>query len=159
MRGTAEVDLVTSAAAEEQVDVLVADHPAPSVKEKLYGYEMVQIEGGTQALRRTINARVETAPGSVATISVPRPFGALILKAAAYITDARDRARHLFDAAALLACIDDPIAERAEYAGSDRRRIAVLVKELTEGHRAWRSLPDEHRVQGQLALHLLSAGS
>lgn len=37
------------------------------------------------------------------TVSVPSPFGAAILKAAAYQTDSRDRERHLQDAALLLA--------------------------------------------------------
>ena len=51
---------------------------------------MVHIEGGTQALRRTINARLEIEPGIITTLSVPGAFGALILKAAAYKTDSRD---------------------------------------------------------------------
>ncbi|MFZ5871139.1 MAG: hypothetical protein ACOYXW_11510 [Actinomycetota bacterium] len=90
VRGTTCVDLVAGAA-EEQVDVLIADHPAPRVIEKLRGHEMIRIEGGTQALRRTVNARLEIASSTTATISVPRPFGALILKAAAYTSDSRDR--------------------------------------------------------------------
>lgn len=53
VRGTSTVDLVTGAAEEDQVDVLIADHPGPRVIEKLLGYEMVQIEGGTQAMKRT----------------------------------------------------------------------------------------------------------
>ena len=60
---------------------------------------MVAIEGGTQALKRTINARLEIVPGRTTTVSVPFPFGAVILKAAAYHTDSRDRERHLLDAA------------------------------------------------------------
>jgi hypothetical protein len=73
--------------------------------------------------------------GIVTTISVPRPFGALILKAAAYATDSRDRDRHLFDAAALLACVEDPFAERDDFAGSDRRRVG------DDGQGAARSSP------------------
>jgi len=155
MRGTSSVDLVAGAV-EDQVDVLIADHPAPRVIEKLRGREMVRIEGGTQALRRTINARLEIVPGTIVTISVPRPFGALILKAAAYTTDSRDRERHIFDAAALLACIDDPFAERAEFTGSDRRRIATLVAHLDGAHPAWRALPVDHRTQAQLTLDILA---
>lgn len=75
--------------------MLIADHPAPRVIEKLRGHEMIRIEGGTQALRRTVNARLEILPDTVTMISVPRPFGALILEAAAYTTDSRDRERHL----------------------------------------------------------------
>ncbi|MGL4177749.1 MAG: nucleotidyl transferase AbiEii/AbiGii toxin family protein [Dermatophilaceae bacterium] len=152
VRGTSAVDLV--AGDEDQVDVLIADHPAPRVIEKLR--EMVRIEGGTQALRRTVNARLAIRSGTVATISVPRPFGALILKAAAYTTDSRDRERHLFDAAALLASIDDPFAERDELTGSDRRRIATLVARLDATHPAWRALPEDHRIQARLTLDLLA---
>lgn len=89
---------------------------------------------------------------------MPRPLGALILKAAAYTTDSRDRERHLFDAAALLACIDDPFAERVAFSGSDCRRIATLVAHLDPGHRAWRALSDQDQTQAQLALDIL-AGS
>lgn len=160
VRGATTVDLVAGAIdeqVEEQVDVLIADHPAPRVIETLRGHEMVRIEGGTQALRRTVNARLQILPGRTATISVPRPFGALILKAAAYTTDSRDRDRHLFDAAALLACVGDPFAERAELAGSDRRRISTLVNRLTADHPAWRALPEEPRTQAQLTLDILSS--
>lgn len=82
------------------VDVLVADHAALSVEEMLRGKAMVKVEGATQALRRTVNVVLEITPGVPTTISVPGPFGALILKAAAYQTDSRDRERHPYDAAA-----------------------------------------------------------
>ena len=94
-RAESRVDLVTSAT--DVVDVLVADHAAPRVILKLHGRDLMAIEGGTQALRRTINARMEITPGRTTTVSVPSPFGALILKAAAYQTDSRDEERHLQD--------------------------------------------------------------
>ena len=87
---------------------------------------MVAIEGGTQALRRTINARLQIAAGLATTVSVPSPFGAVI-KAAAYQTDSRDRERHLRDAALLLAVIEDPYLERDQLAGSDRSRLQMLA--------------------------------
>jgi predicted nucleotidyltransferase len=155
VRGATTIDLVAGAA-EEQVDILIADHPAPRAVEKMRGHDMVRIEGGTQALRRTVDARLEIVRGTTSTISVPGPFGALILKAAAFMTDSRDRDRHLFDAAALLACID-PLAARAEFTGSDRRRIATLVEHLGTGHSAWRALPREDRTQAQLSLELLAS--
>ncbi|GAA1889218.1 hypothetical protein [Lapillicoccus jejuensis] len=156
VRGASTVDLVVGADEQDQVDVLIADHPAPRVIETLRGHEMTRIEGGTQALRRTVNARLEIVRGATATVSVPRPFGALILKAAAYTADSRDGDRHLFDAAALLACIDDPFAERAGFAGSDRQRVLTLVRRLPMDHEAWRALPADHRTQAQLTLALLA---
>jgi hypothetical protein len=138
------------------VDVLIADHPAPTITEQLLGRDMVRIEGGTQALRRTINARLEIEPGKITTVSVPRPFGAVILKAAAYRTDSRDRARHLADAAALLACIEDPFVEREGFAGSDRSRLATLQRALVDDHIAWLGLPEGKRNDARAALRLLA---
>lgn len=154
IRGTSRVDLVAGAA-DEVVDVLVADHAAPSVIEPLRGRDMVQIEGGTQALRRTVNARLEIVAGKPTVISVPRPFGAVILKAAAYITDSRNPARHLSDAAALLGCIEDPMGEKEGLSGSDRKRLAVLDKALPLDHLAWRALPEAVAFDGQIALRIL----
>ncbi len=128
VRGQSRVDLVTSAA--DVVDVLIADHAAPSVINKLRGKRMVAVEGGTQALRRTMNARLQITPGRTTTISVPSPFGAVILKAAAYQTDSRDAERHLHDAALLLSVIEDPYAEREQFAGSDKARVAILAKAM-----------------------------
>jgi hypothetical protein len=155
VRDGTNVDLVTS----EIVDVLVADHPAPRVIESLRGREMVAIEGGTQALRRTVNARMQINPGSTTTISVPRPFGAVILKAAAYKTDSRDPERHLNDAAALLACIDNPLQERDHFAGSDRSRLITLQRAFSENDRPWLALPPGAREDARAALTLLCAGT
>lgn len=155
-RGQAHVDVVSSDDA-DVVDVLVADHAAPSVDERMRRTQMVKVPGGTQALRRTMNYRLEIEEGTVTTISVPRPFGALILKAAAYVADSRDPHRHAFDAAVLLACIDNPIAERESFAGSDRSRLMVLERELGEGHRAWRRMPVNDARRGLAVLRALSA--
>ena len=159
VRGNSRVDLLAGDpdGAEEVIDVLRADHPAPKVIERLRGRDMVAIEGGTQALRRTINARLEIEPSKVTTVSVPRPFGALILKAAAHRADSRDPERHLYDAVALLACIDDPLAEQEEFTGSDRSRLATLARALPDDHRAWLSLRPRDRSQAQDALRLLCA--
>lgn len=155
VRGASTIDLIAGVDRKDQIDVLIADHPAPKVVERLGGREMVRVEGGTQALRRTINANIKVA-GEAAVISVPRPLGALILKAAAYTTDSRDRDRHVYDAAILLASIDDPFAEREDFTGSDRRRIASLAKELSPEHPAWRTLSHRHRGQAEATLTILS---
>lgn len=155
-RGDTHVDVVSSGDT-DVVDVVVSDHAAPSVQERMRHMDMVKIPGGTQALRRTASYRLEIEEGEFTNVSAPRPFGALILKAAAYVTDSRDPERHLFDAAALLACIDDPIEEREGFAGSDRSRLLVLDRELVEGHRAWLQVPVEDARRGQAVLRALCA--
>lgn len=152
-RGDSTVDLVAG----DVVDVLIADHPAPRVIERLRGRSMVRIEGGTQALKRTVNARLEIVPGHVTTISVPSPFGATILKAAAYLADSRDKQRHLQDAALLLSVMDDPHADRAGLTGSDRRRLLTLARALHDDAREWRALSEPWRTNGQTALRILTA--
>ncbi len=154
VRGASTVDLV--AGDDEIVDVLLADHPAPTVIETLRGRDMVRIEGGTQALKRTVNARMEITPNTVTTVSVPRPFGALILKSAAYTTDSRDRERHLYDAVALLACIEDPFTEHESLTGSDRRRVITLREALPQSHPAWRTLPSGARTDAEAILRILT---
>ncbi|GHH74633.1 hypothetical protein [Promicromonospora soli] len=154
-RGDAKVDLVTSAP--DVVDVLVADHAAPRVTQKLRGHVMVAIEGGTQALRRTVNARLVIGPERATTVSVPGVFGAIVLKAAAYQADSRDPDRHLQDAAVLLCCLADPYAGREHFAGSDKQRLQTLVRNLPDQARAWQAIPAEQRRNGQSALRILAA--
>jgi hypothetical protein len=138
-------------------DLVLAGHAAPRVIEKLRGRTMVAIEGGTQALRRTINARLQIAAGRTTTVSVPSPFGAVILKAAAYQTDSRDRERHLQDAALLLAVIDAPYAEREQFAGSARSRLETLARALPDSAAPWPTLPADARANGQTAMRILNA--
>ena len=154
-RGSAHIDIVGGD--EDVVDVVVADHPAPRVEERMRQLDLVKVPGGTQALKRTMNCRLMIEGDAVTTISVPRPLGAVILKAAAFVADSRDPQRHLFDAAVLLACVDDPVAERAALAGSDRSRLLVLTRELVDGHRAWARMPIENARRGQAVLRLLCA--
>lgn len=153
VRDGSVVDLVTGT-----VDVLRADHAGPGIVEPLKGRKMFAIEGGTQALRRTINARLELVPGQVTTLSVPRPFGAVILKAAAYKTDNRIKDRHLTDAAALLACIEDPFAEREDFNGSDRGRLELLDRAFREKPAIWRRIENaEARARAEDTLRILLA--
>jgi hypothetical protein len=87
------------------------------------------------------------------------PFGALILETAAYMTDSRNRDRHLYDAVALLACIDDPFAERDDFAGSDAKRLRRLGTALPRNHPARRALPPSARADAEAALRVLIASA
>lgn len=87
---------------------------------------------------------------------MPGRFGALILKAAAYKADTRDRNRHLSDAVVLLACIDDPLAEREGFTGSDRSRLQTLRSRLAPGDFSWTVLTDQSRIDAEMALILLT---
>lgn len=159
-RGASRVDVVGTHEADDDddvVDVVIADHPAPRVQERMRRMDMVKVPGGTQALRRTANYRLTFNEETPFTISVPQPFGALILKTAAYVSDSRDPARHLQDAAVLLACIDDPFAELDQLAGSDRGRLAILDRELTDAHPAWRLMPRADADRGRAVLRVLTS--
>lgn len=139
----------------DQVDVVIADHAPPSMVEKLKGYDMVAIEGGTQALRRTVDA-VMMIDGTEVVVSVPNPYGALLLKSAAHQADSRDRDRHLADAVVLLACIDDPFGiGEGKASGGDGRRIRYLVDILGTDHPAWFAVSGDVRARAQAALRIL----
>ncbi|MGY2065633.1 hypothetical protein [Blastococcus sp. SYSU DS0619] len=154
VRDGAVVDLVTSGTERSVVDVVAADHAPPRSLERFRGYDLVRVAGGTQALRRTVLAELRITGSMETTISVPDAFGALILKAAAHLTDGRDRDRHLADAAVLLACVD-PFADRAS-SGSDRKRLLHLQRHLADPIAAsWLLLPQDARRDGQVALDLL----
>ncbi len=79
------------------VDVMIADHPAPRVRERLGRFPMVAIDGGTQALQRTVKARLEIT-GTRIEVSVPDVLGAVILKSAAHLADSSHPAWVALDA-------------------------------------------------------------
>jgi siroheme synthase (precorrin-2 oxidase/ferrochelatase) len=118
---------------------------------------MFEVEGGTQALSRTMTYRVEIGTGDVVSLSVPDELGALVLKGAAYSVDRRERDRHLMDAAVLAACIPDHAAELERLGGSDRRRLRTLANALADPtHPAWLALGPQLRIAGQDTLRILT---
>lgn len=154
-RGRQTVDLVSGGS--DVVDVLVADHAPPRVVQTLRGREMVAIEGGTQALQRTVNATLGIQHDRTTTVSVPSALGAVVLKAAAFRTDSRNPERHLLDGAVLLACINDPYAVRDQLRGSDRGRLLSLRRHLPDDSPAWRLLDGDHAQDGRSALRILTS--
>lgn len=141
----------------EKIDVMAADHAAPRARQRLSGRLMFEVDGGTQALQRTIIYEIDDGGGNTYSISVPDELGALVLKGAAHLADNRDRGRHLQDAAVLAACITDHATELHRLTGSDRKRIAHLATELSDvRHPAWLALDEPFRTAGQDTLRILT---
>lgn len=141
----------------ERIDVMVADHAGPSAGRLLQGRPMFAVEGGTQALRRTMTCAIDDGKGRIHELTVPDELGAVVLKGAAYAVDRRDRERHLQDAAVLAACITDHAAELNRLAGSDRKRLRTLAKALADpAHPAWLALDPEQRQAGMDTLRILT---
>lgn len=143
----------------EKVDVMAAEHAAPRARQLLRGRPMFAVDGGTQALRRTMIYEIE-ADGELFAFSVPDELGALVLKGAAHIADSRDTQRHLQDAAVLAASITDHDAEIRRLAGSDRQRIAHVARELADpSDPAWLALTAQQRLAGQDTLRILGTAA
>jgi len=141
----------------ERIDVMIADHAAPSARRLLQGRPMFAAEGGTQALRRTMAYAIDDGHVQVHELTVPDELGALVMKGAAYGVDRRDRERHLQDAAVLAACITDHAVELTRLAGSDGKRLRILARALADPvHPAWLSLGREQRQAGMDTLRILT---
>lgn len=144
--------------ADDRVDVMVADHLAPSRVPKVSGRKLFQVPAGTSALRKTLNCTIEREGLGSLTFSIPDTLGALVLKSAAYREDPRDRDRHLDDAALLACTVEDPSHEAQRLnEGSDRGRIQLLARELEDpSHRSWQLVPEQAREYGRRALAMMS---
>jgi hypothetical protein len=130
------------AADNARADLLAPDHTPPRRRLRTVGGDTIRIEGGTQALRRAVPVRVVKGDRS-ALVPVPDLLGAVVLKAAAWAADSRDRERHSGDAAFLVSLITDPLAERDRFAGSDRKRLLRLDRVLGDPEATeWRRLGD-----------------
>lgn len=143
---------------DDLVDVMVADHLAPSHVPQVSGRKLFQVPAGTSALRKTLNCTIEREGESSLTFSIPDVLGALVLKSAAFKEDSRDRGRHLDDAALLACTVENPSseAERLE-GGGDRGRIQLLARVLEDAsHRSWQLLPEDIREYGRHALAVMS---
>lgn len=136
-------------------DVLAPDHSPPRWPLHTVGSaETIQVPGGRQALQRLMVVTVVKGGRSV-EVPVPDLLGALVLKAAAWVADSRDRDRHSGDAAFLASLMADPRAERARLAGSDRKRLRRLDRQLGDPKASeWLALGD-HAADGYAAWRLL----
>ena len=138
-------------------DVLAPDHTPPRYSLRTAaGGETLRIAAGRQALERTVPVTVVKESRS-GIVPLPDLLGAVVLKAAAWSTDNRDRERHSGDAAFLVSLLADPLAERARFRGSDRKRLTRLDAVLGDPDAAeWRVL-GEAAADGHAAWQLLVA--
>jgi hypothetical protein len=138
-------------------DGLAPDHfpPGRSLRTAAGG-DTITIDAGHQALQRVVKLQVLKL-GRAAPVGVPVPdlLGAVVLKAAAWAMDSRDPQRHSGDAAFLASLIENPLALRARYAGSDRKRLLRLNRRL-EDERAEEGLQlGGHAADAITTWHLL----
>ena len=140
---------------DEQVDVMVADHLPSGMKPRLRARPAFAVEGGAQALNRRDTFVVSSTSGTI-TIDAPDVLGALIGKGAAFMVDQRDRARHVEDAAVLLASIESVGALDLTLNANDRKRLRILATELKDQlHPAWLALSEGASSRGLRNLALL----
>ena len=125
----------------QAIDILAPDHSPPGWKPTTVPpLQTIQIAGGNQALQRL--QVITVAKGDhTSDVPVPSVLGSLILKAAAYQVDSRDRERHAADAAFLVSLITDPFDLAGQLKGSDRKRLRVLNTAIgSRTHPVWASL-------------------
>lgn len=123
------------------IDVLAPGHSPPGWKPTTVPpLQTIRIAGGNQALQRLVAITV-TKGGRTSDVPVPSVLGSLILKAAAYQVDSRDRERHAADAAFLVSLMTDPLDLVRQLKGSDRKRLRVLNTLIgPRSHPVWASL-------------------
>lgn len=125
----------------QAIDILAPDHSTPNWKPRTVPpLQTIQIAGGNQALQR-LQVITVTKGGHTSDVPVPSVLGSLILKAAAYQVDSRERERHAADAAFLVSLITDPLDLAGQLKGSDRMRLRVLNTLIgSRSHLVWASL-------------------
>ncbi|MDR0501549.1 MAG: hypothetical protein LBG97_09990 [Coriobacteriales bacterium] len=152
LRGSAFHRLIKG---EQVVDTLIADH-LPSqkrAKAKVDVWPMMEVPGGAQAISR----RMLLSIGNTNRIYMPNLLGAMILKAAAYQVDRRERERHLDDIALLASLITDHASALLELHGSDKKRLKAVWALLRDhNHPSWLKLASTDRLKGQDTLRILA---
>ena len=140
------------------VDVLIAEH-LPSRKRiaaSFNNWPMMEIPGGSQALDRQMTV-ILISKGIEREVRIPDLLGALVLKAAAYTVDKRDRGRHLEDVAVIASLITNHANELKRLQGSDKKRLrSVMAALIDENHPAWLRLNEGQRLKGHDTLRILT---
>ena len=140
------------------VDLLISDH-LPSNKRKLSvvnRWPMLEVSGGAQAVERKSRLNIFYDDSSVSII-IPDLLGALVLKAAASISDTRDSERHLQDVALLSSLVKDHVTFLNRLHGSDKKRLRTVTTMLKNPNNpAWLLLDPHERIAGIDTLRILT---
>ncbi len=113
--------------------------------------------GAAQALARR-RACLLQGEHRTAEILIPDPLGAVVVKAAAFRADHRDRGRHLEDVAVLLASSGGRRRLAPErLSRTDKQHLRPAMDELVDAeHVAWSVLAPDDRIIGRRALAALT---
>ena len=132
-RGDTKIDLLIPEGMDRQ-----QHHPRTSS-----GRPGVSIEGGNQALIRAERVPVRIG-GRIGHVRRPNILGAIVLKAAAYSTDSRDKERHSEDLALLAGiAITTGLRSISNHTTShDRKRLRNALRNLPANHVSWRVSTD-----------------
>lgn len=134
----------------EVIDVLIPSGRSARLRRR----PMVPARAGAQALVRRETWNISDEEDDPFAVGVPSMLGALVLKAAAYQADSRDRERHLQDTAALLAC--QPVVSSMgldQISTADRRRLKLVTDLLDDAtHPAWLDVHASHRLAAHSVL-------
>ena len=131
----------------DRVDVMVA---AGTPRAKWARRPILQAPAAQQALDRSDTYTLSGSTRSV-QVSVPDALAALVVKAAAYEVDQRDRGRHLEDLAVLFASCDSFAGLAPDrLTATERRHLRPAVVLLSDsGHVAWAVLDGFDRAFAQ----------
>ena len=136
------------------LDLMVPDHLPTNLTRQFTRPTPVPVAGGQRALDRRMVAHIDTEAGP-ASIPLPDLVGAIVIKARAARSDARDRNRHHTDIAQLAAIIDDPIDLCESLDTKEKRylRRVRLPDDLTKS--PWLELDEQTRRRAVDAWHTL----
>lgn len=141
---------------EDIVDVMVTNLAGPA---RWMSRPIMRAPGATLALQDPDIYIVET-DGHDVQIAVPRTPAALVLKAAAFKNDQRDRGRHLEDLVVLLASDTNDPLNYSSIPTTQRRHLRPAVNHLTDlGHPAWLVLDEYDRELARRAFESLAQQS
>lgn len=137
---------------EDVVDIMVTNLAG---RVRWMSRPIMRAPGATLALQDP-DVYIVEADGRDVRISVPRTPAALVLKAAAFKNDQRDRGRHLEDLVVLLAADTTAPSEYWSIPATQRRHLRPAVDHLVDlGHPAWLILDEHDRELARRAFETL----